>query len=307
MATAFKLSVDDDSLLRTAIGLKNGEVYVVGSGGKAILMGSHGSKVNSLVFRPGTDTEIASTADDQTVRFWDWSQPVGARECRGHLKLDRNSSAITFAPDGKHFFVGNNAGYLSVYSIIGDTETVSARRIRDEEPAEYNDRITEIRHFPATDRVLVGNLHGEVWEVSYNHFLGQNQNRRPKRLTTHNEKISLLAISSDGKYLLSGSPNTVRIMSLGGKTISRISASGTQKFVRGMFVAGSGRDTFIAVASEDGEAWIYRLVDRDRRTVWSGDVGADITGFFLTESPTFLTVVERADGTIKRWRPGVAR
>ncbi len=206
----------------------------------------HTKPVNCVVVRPDSKA-IASGSDDETVRIWD------ADSDKLLLEIDSKevgSSVMDVAYNAKGDMLGAVTGDGKLF--VWDPDKVRSQRkllgISVHSSGAYQVAFAPDGRFVAT----CGDRSAKTTK------LGTNIGLRRNELTGHTGLVSAVAISTDGKWLATGSAdNTIRVWEIGDKD---------EKLAR-TFQGHEGQITDLAF-SPDGETLASASMDQNVR-LWS--------------------------------------
>lgn len=143
--------------------------------------------------------QLLSGGDDNSVYLWstDTGQPIA--QYSGHQ--DRITS-IAFSGDEKYIFSGSRDKTIKRWLLLKNNKSLSHNEIsRDVAPgktiATLPATIIAIKVLPG-DSSLIAASYTSAWQVDLRH------NARPKMFSEHPSGITALAVSPDGKHILTG-------------------------------------------------------------------------------------------------------
>ncbi len=169
----------------------------------------------SVAFSPD-GKRIVSGGADNTVRLWDAAtgQPVG-QPLTGHTE---SVSSVAFSPDGKRIVSGSEDSTVRLWD--ADTgQPVGQPMIGHAGPVQVagmgDQTVTSVAFSPDGRRIVSGNrdvnfsLFGDttvrLWDADTGQPVGQP-------MTGHTDRVTSVAFSPDGNFLVSGSfDDTVRL------------------------------------------------------------------------------------------------
>ncbi|WP_445637595.1 WD40 repeat domain-containing protein [Nostoc sp. DSM 114161] len=265
---------------------KNIKIWSLQTGEVQRTITSHTNKVNAVVFSP--DGKLVSCSSDNTIKFWDWQ--------RGKLVNileevhSKSVDAIAISPDGK--IIISSSWHIKVADLLNGKEISTL---------EGNGYISSLAISPDS-KIFVNDSYDtiKVREFSKGKFLDwwKLKITTPRLLKGHSGKVNTLAISADGKTLVSGGEDkTVKIWNLQTGELKQTLAGHTGKVNA---VAISADSKIIASASNDktvkiwdlNGGWLLRTLEGHTKVVRT-----------VAISPDCQTIVSGSwDKTIKVWR-----
>lgn len=176
--------------------------------GKSVgLLEGHTEWVTSIEITPD-GKHIVSGSDDETIRVWD----VGKKEQVGRPLFGHRDSvtSIAITPDGNRIISGSKDNTIRTWDVRMRREAVGRPPI----PGHKSYWVGSIAMLPDGNFVSAGNNTICVWNAKLGVQMGPGQG-----MGGHRSCINSIAISSDAKYLASGSEDeTIRIWNVATKT-----------------------------------------------------------------------------------------
>ncbi|MBD2452007.1 WD40 repeat domain-containing protein [Nostoc sp. FACHB-152] len=246
----------------------------------------HTSKVNAVVFSP--DGRLVSCSGDNTIKFWDWQRGklVNSLEEVHSKSVD----AIAISPDGK--IIISTSWHIKVADLLNGKEISTL---------EGNGYISSLAISPDS-KIFVNDCYDtiKVREFSKGNFLDwwKLKITTPRLLKGHSGKVNTLAISTDGKTLVSGGEDkTIKVWNLQTGELKRTFLGHTGKVNA---VAISADSQIIASASNDKTVKIWDLNKGCLLRTLEGHTKVVRT---VAISPDGQTIVSGSwDKTIKVWK-----
>jgi len=246
----------------------------------------HSDWVRALAITPDQQV-VVSASDDHTVRIWDFKTGVPRYAAIGHTQPVQ---CVALSHDGRHVLSGSNDHQI----ISWDVST-----------GQEESRVA------AGEAVLALALTSDGGGVAglWNHtIMGFNRETRDRRflLTGHTGPVSALALTSDGRHVVSGSDDrTVKVWDL-----SRMAARDVPQHTDWVqkVVISSDRKRVVS-ASIDGTAKVWNFHTYQEQTTLMGhtqgvfvlDISPDAR-FAVTASTDYTTRVwDITDGSERFW------
>jgi WD40 repeat protein len=256
----------------------------------------HTSYINSLAFRPDGQ-RIASGGDDRSVRIWDLATGkeqlnLGAQNAMIH--------AVAYSRDGKLLASVNGEGRLNVYA-PDNSDRRQPLGMDAHSGAAYDVEFTPDGKWIATcgaDRrlVLIGapGSKGEPLDTT---------GAKKREFTGHTEPVTSLALSPDGKYLVSGSRDlTVRLWDLNSGQVLRTFLGHTEE-VAALAFAPNGRQ--IASGGHDQTVKVWNLDPVDAHRAFQGHKGPVWSAIFSPDGRRIAS--GGADRVVHIWDAATGR
>ncbi|MCI0464721.1 MAG: hypothetical protein L0Z62_47970 [Gemmataceae bacterium] len=248
----------------------------------------HKGTVHSLAYAPDGKT-LASAGADQTVRLWDVSAE-GKEKQREVLKGHGGPvQAVAFAPDGKALASAaqeKRDGFE--YASVRLWDPVKGKELAPLEPGLTG--IFALAFVDATTLATAGQDDSvRLWDTS--------TGKLKHELKSHLGWVASLAVTSDGKALLSGSHDgTARLWDLGERSPPDV-LRGHKGWVNA--VAFAPDSTRLASAGADGVVKLWDMADGAEKKVLKGHQGAVLALAFAPDGKTLASA--GADRTVRLW------
>jgi serine/threonine protein kinase/WD40 repeat protein len=148
----------------------------------------HEDMVRNMAFVPGK-TSLLTISDDMKLRSWDYSKSQLEWEVKPSSSKLR---CVAVHPDGRHAAVAGNDGVLRILSTDNGSELLTA--------SSSGVQIWALAYSPLNDTWMVGTQLGTIERLD-----SESSQLRPWKII--NSEILAMAISPDGKTLVSASGN----------------------------------------------------------------------------------------------------
>ena len=249
----------------------------------------HKDSVTSVSFSPD-GTMLASGSDDKTVKLWNLDEKE-PKILEGH-----NSSVISvsFSPDNEMIASASDDGDIKLWNFDGDIQQEISR----------NKKVTSINFSPDGSTIAIAENKGDSSpnENSEDKLIGQVslwnfESETPfKTFDAHDDEITSVSFSPDGKIIASGSKNNiVNLWNLEGDKLVKPLKDHTGVITSisfspdGNTVASGSLDTTIILWSLDGT----------KKRALKGHTSAVKSINFIDDGKILAS--GSADGTIKLW------
>jgi WD40 repeat protein/tetratricopeptide (TPR) repeat protein len=247
---------------------------------------------------------VVSGSGDFTVRVWDLATGKEERRFTGHERWV-NSVAVT--PDGKYVVSGSHDNTVRLWELATGKEV---RRFTGHEAAVISVAVAPDGRYIVSgsggvwankDWVKIDNT-VRLWELA--------TGKEVRRFTGHEYAVSSVAVTPDGKYVVSGIDDGVRLWDLAtGKEVRRF--MGHQDWVRSVAVTPDGK----YIVSGSGGKWVNKAwVESDTTVrVWDLATGKEVRRFTGHEGPVNSVAVTpdgqyvvsgSVDNTVRVWYIG---
>ena len=321
--TSVAFSRDGHDVL-TGSGDKTARLWDAASGKELQRFLGHSGEVRSVAFSPDGRTVLTGSADT-TARLWDVGTGQEMRRYTGHTKA---VNAVAFSPDGRYVLTGSD-DHTALLSAVASG--VKLRRF-----AGHDDSVVAVAFSPDGKRVLTGGLDfiTLLWDASsgmrVRHFQDEfdldqvlsvafSPNGREmliavgkatqmwevasgkelRRLEGHAYRVTSVAFSRDGRYLLSGSasPETQTHLwdSETGKELRRFG----QPNAWVMSAAFSADGRYVLTASPDHTAHLWDTASGRELRRFKGHNNVVTSVAFSPDGRSVLT--GSMDQTVRLW------
>lgn len=227
------------------------EVWPVDGAGDPTLLRGHTAIVVSVAF-DAMSSRIVTTSNDETVRLWE------VVDGRGSIVTETTGAGVrmaTFDASGQRLIAGGRDGSISLLS------TVTTRLIRWQ---GHSRPVSATRLSPDGFYVATAGADSaaRLWRVG-----PQNS---PYVLAGHGAAVFDVAFSADGSRLITSSMDgTVRVWPAPGRADPL--AFRAPSLAAGAALDVGGRS--VAIATEDGTAWLWRPGDGEKRALRADGTG----------------------------------
>ncbi len=253
----------------------------------------HQASVNNVSFSPDGKI-LASASDDNNVKLWNLDNEEEPNTIEGHDSSVSSIVSVRFSPDGKMFASASDDGAVKIWNPDGE---IQQEIYRDQKI------ITNINFSPDGSMIAIAE---NKEDVSADEYLGDQAigkvtlwNLKSEELKTfdaHNDEITSVSFSPDGKQIASGSANNIiNLWNLeGNKQVEPL--KGHTSSITSISFSPDGR-TF-ASGSFDTTIVIWSLDGKKKRTL-RGHTSAVTSINFIYDGKILAS--GSADGTIKLW------
>ena len=251
----------------------------------------HEGRVSSIGMS-ANGLHIVSGSWDMTVRVWGADGTAG-RILSGHQ--DRISS-VAISADGLYVAAGSDDGTLQVWGADGQ-QLFNSRG--------HEDRISSVAlALSAGKLTIVSGSWDEavrVWQADETGRVWQADSTPSPPLLCHDDRVSCVEISADGKYIVSGSDDeTVRVWEVNGKTRT---LRGHEGIVNCVTISPDG--LYIVSGSDDRTVRVWGI-DGKPVSVFRGHEDKVIAVIFAFAGNGDSTVISGSiDQTIRTWSNGM--
>jgi len=252
-------------------------------------------EVKALAFQPGS-SQLATAANDGTVRLWQTDQDWAMRILRGHSRL---VVGMAFSPDGTTLVSAGRDGTVRVW----DTATAQAKATLNDNSGPLNGASL------AADGSLYATIGDDgivrIWDLA----IGQVINRiEPGANTKY-----VVALSADGSLVAAGDGSNVQVWNArSGEVVRRLEGYwedpetkkdwlGHKKQVTSLAFSPDGQ--FLASGAADATCLFWTLETGEVKWTAEGHWGAVTSLAFSQDGKTVLS--GSGDNKIRAWRiPG---
>jgi WD40 repeat protein len=272
----------------------------------------HARPVNALAFNPEKPEVLASAGDDQTVRLWD------AKEGKELVNLGQQQAVVfgvSFSANGKLLATVNGDGQLNVY--YPDQAPPAQKLVLSANP--HRAGAYQVAYGPDGKVIYTCGGDRQACQVGAPGpagesigGTGQTQKNFDTQKGGHTELIAALAISPDGRTLITGSrDNTIRVWDVNSAKVVRTLQGHSEEITALVF---SKDGSLLASASRDQNIRIWNLdlsdphrsFDEHKGYVWSAVFSPDGTLFASAGADHSIKIWDAATGKVKHNLPGHA-
>jgi DNA-binding beta-propeller fold protein YncE len=284
----------------------DGKYVVSGSGDKTVRLWElatgkevrrfpgHDKPVYSVAVTPDGKYVVSGSLDN-TVRLWELETGKEVRRFTGHGDWVMN---VAVTPDGKYVVSGSGDKTLRLWELATGKEV---RRFPG-----HADWVMSVAVTPDGKYVVSGSGDGtlRLWDLAkgrlWNLVTG---GREVRRFTGHDDSVRTVAVTPDGKYVVSGSlDRTVRLWELEtGKEVRRF--TGHEHWVNSVAVTPDGR--YIVSGSWDNTARLWELATGKEVRRFTGH-GRPVLSVAVTPDGQYV-VSGSYDNTVRVWYIGDLR
>ncbi len=211
----------------------------------------HDESVNALAVTPD-GKYIVSASEDKTVRIWNIENGEEVRKLIGH---EEPVNALTITPDGKYIVSASEDKTVRIWNLengeevrklLGHDESVNALAVTPDGSYIVSGEGERGEHWPSRKS---GSQDIKLWNLE--------NGEEVRKLLGHDESVNALAVTPDGKYIVSASGDkTVRIWNIeNGEEVRKL--LGHDESVNDLAITPDGK--YIVSASGDKTVRIWNL------------------------------------------------
>lgn len=250
----------------------------------------HEGNVTSIMFSPD-QSQLISASWDNTLILWNVARGEQIHRFIGHTGAVFD---VAFSPDGNLLISGSEDRTMILWDVA--TATV-LRRFEG-----FTDSVNTVAFSP-DERSIVAGM-GTIRYVAGNyadsdlHLFDVASGAETRRFEGHTAPVTVIAFSSDGSTILSGSTDaSVRLWDVAsGQEIRRFNGQTTAIWSIGYSLDGK----YIAAGSQDGTVMVWDSRTGDILRQFSGNA-AMVYGTEINLSEDYLLSAD-ASGTLNMWR-----
>lgn len=225
----------------------------------------HGNSVLGVAFDPSNDNRLASSSNDNTIKFWDISDLFNIKETNELSGSSSGVTSIAFNPNGKYLASGSSDNAIILWN-LSDPKPPS----RIATLAGINAAISSVAFMPNNKSPNGDILAAGSYDPIHSIFLWKQQDYEnntsvPTRLSDHTVSLSSINFSSNGNILVSGSwDNTFKLWDMTAPNYKELSSVKNSQTSHVFSVALSPNGNYLAVGGEPptiGKAPIITLWD----------------------------------------------
>ncbi|HIK09802.1 MAG TPA: WD40 repeat domain-containing protein [Oscillatoriaceae cyanobacterium M33_DOE_052] len=235
------------------------KIWDVQSGTLLGALTGHTGKVLGVAVAPG-GSGIASCSEDKSIKIWDMNNGTLLHTLRGHAGMVQS---VAYSDEGRQLISGSEDGTIKIWDIGSDTgsrpEPIGLRSVgvRVRRTLRGHDRsVTSIAIAPINAPSSLPLVASGSWD-GYIKIWDAHTGELKRTLTNHNDWVTGVTISADGRTLVSCScDRTIKIIDIATGTLRKTLRGHTQR-VSGVAISPDGKT--IASCSRDSTIKIWGI------------------------------------------------